>query len=480
MKRTFLFSTFLMIITCWVSVSFSQTMPNIFTAISSGASFCTANNLIPGDDYSKPSFQDHHKKKFNYVGLLSPGQSLYTSLLSKGIPQKIIQHIILHMNPVFDFKSKSRPKDQYTIILGASRELISFRYQTSPLEIYSLQHDINKQWQATKEKVTLDKYLVHLSGKVRGSVFTSIDKIAKAKYIAAQFIDIFALEIDFQKQAKPEDNFCLLVEKYYRGKEFVCYGKILAAEYQGALIGEKKAYYFQEDEYIEDYYSPKGISLNPKVPLNYTLISSGYSHNRLHPLLGCFKPHLGIDFAAPLGTPLWAVADGMVIYQNHDHFNGNQILIEHENGFISYYNHLSRFAEQIQKGDQVRQRQIIGYVGTTGLSTGPHLDYRLKKNGRFINPLKTNFPSKPIIAKKNKARFDQTKKTYTFFMKNEAIPPHIIVAQIDAQNLKSSRHGPLSDQLYPLYHHSVPVPSQPKLSRVHADQWVVSTGREYV
>ena len=477
MRRAFLFSTFLMTVIFWINAPFCQAGPNITSPPSSVTTPYTQNNLIPGNDHPGIVSQKQREENVTYVGQLSQGQSLYTSLLSKSIPQKVIKHIIRYMNSVFDFKSKSRPGDQYTITLGPNRELVSFQYQVTPLDIYSLKQDKNNQWQTAKEKVMLDKYLVNLSGKVQGSVYADITKIAGAKYPAAQFIDIFAWEIDFQKQAKPGDSFSLLMEKYCHGEEFVCYGKILAAEYQGAVIGVQKAFYFQEDEYIEDYYSPKGISLRAKAPLSYSRISSGYTHKRLHPLLGYVKPHLGIDFAAPLGTPVWAVAAGTVIYQNYDRFNGNQILIEHKDGFISYYNHLSRFADQIQKGDQISQRQVIGYVGTTGLSTGPHLDYRLKKNGRFINPLKVNFPSKPTIAGKNKGRFNKIQKTYTFFMHNEIVPERIMVARVDARNLKSSHHGPLYVRSYS---HSGSLPLQPKIFPFHADQRIVPTGREYL
>ncbi len=333
----------------------------------------------------------------------SEDQNLCSALLEKGIPQQEVCHILLNLLPLFDLKSTKIQEDQYIITLDAGKKIKG----ASPLsEIDRTEQEVN------------DTYLVLLSGEVEDSIYAGINKITKTKKLAHQFIDIFAWKIDFRKDARRNDRFNLLVEKYYQGEEFIDYGRILAAEYDGSRTGKHEAFYYQEDELIEDYYSPWGLSLRAKAPLSYSCISSGYTNRRLHPLLKVIKPHLGIDFAAPSGTPVWAVEKGEVIYKNFDCFNGNQILIEHRDGYISYYNHLSRFADTIKAGDKVKQRQIIGFVGSTGLSTGPHLDYRLKKGKKFINPLKVDFPfsSHPMV--KDRYRFNQIKEIYSFLLQN--------------------------------------------------------------
>jgi murein DD-endopeptidase MepM/ murein hydrolase activator NlpD len=182
----------------------------------------------------------------------------------------------------------------------------------------------------------------------------------------------------------------VVVEKIYKGDQFVQYGPIHGLEYQR---GEKT---IRGIGYQGDFYNEKGISLRKaflKAPLRFNRISSRFSRARKHPILGGVFPHFGVDYAAPLGTPIWAVADGTVVSCGWGGGFGKQVILRHLNGYATYYGHLSRFGSGIKKGMRVRQQQIIGYVGSTGLSTGPHLDYRLVKDGRFRNPLKESFPT---------------------------------------------------------------------------------------
>jgi len=148
------------------------------------------------------------------------------------------------------------------------------------------------------------------------------------------------------------------------------------------------------------WYGPEGESLKKtflRSPLQFTRISSGFTHRRPHPVLGGVRPHLAIDYAAPTGTPVWAVADATVEFAGRRGGNGIQVLLRHRSGYKTYYNHLSRVARGLRPGVRVRQKAVIGYVGSTGLATGPHLDYRVSVNGRFVNPLSERFlPGDPV------------------------------------------------------------------------------------
>jgi murein DD-endopeptidase MepM/ murein hydrolase activator NlpD len=190
----------------------------------------------------------------------------------------------------------------------------------------------------------------------------------------------------------------MLVEKVYTGDQFVKYGRILVAEYQSEGTTHTGIHFRDKD--AGGYYTPTGESLRRsflKSPLEFTRISSRYSFRRRHPILGGMRPHLAVDYAAPHGTPVWAVADGSVEFAGRKGGNGNTVILRHRAHFKTMYNHLSGFGKGIRAGAAVKQRQVIGYVGTTGLSTGPHLDYRVIKDGRFVNPLKETFlPGKPI------------------------------------------------------------------------------------
>jgi murein DD-endopeptidase MepM/ murein hydrolase activator NlpD len=213
-------------------------------------------------------------------------------------------------------------------------------------------------------------------------------------------VQIFESSFDFTADTRAGDRFRLLVEARYANGTFVEEGRILAAQYVAGA--ETLAGVAFEVDGRTAYYDPDGRSMKKmflRSPLQFTRISSGYTYRRPHPVLGGVRPHLAIDYAAPTGTPVWAVADGTVEFAGHKGGNGIQVLLRHRAGYKTYYNHLSRVAKGVRPGARVSQKQVIGYVGSTGLSTGPHLDYRVSVNGRFVNPLQEKFlPGEPIPA----------------------------------------------------------------------------------
>jgi murein DD-endopeptidase MepM/ murein hydrolase activator NlpD len=171
------------------------------------------------------------------------------------------------------------------------------------------------------------------------------------------------------------------------------------------------------------YYDAEGRSLKKmflRSPLQFSRISSGFTYRRPHPVLGGIRPHLAIDYAAPTGTPVWAVADGVVVFAGRNRGNGIQVRLRHRAGYETYYNHLSRVGRGLRRGAHVRQKQVIGYVGSTGLSTGPHLDYRVKHGSTFVNPLNEKFvPGKPI-AKSERAPFIERARAMLARLEREA------------------------------------------------------------
>ncbi len=187
----------------------------------------------------------------------------------------------------------------------------------------------------------------------------------------------------------------MVFEKFYDREGFVRYGNILAAQYRSGAR-QFTALYFEDKDGYADYYTPDGNSVRRtflRAPVNYTRISTRYSKSRLHPILKVRRAHEGIDYAAPTGTPVWAVADGEVVFKGREGGFGRLLKVRHNNGYISYYGHLSAYAQGLQVGSRVQQKQVIGRVGRTGLATGSHLDYRLKLGGRFVDPLKVKFPA---------------------------------------------------------------------------------------
>ena len=245
-------------------------------------------------------------------------------------------------------------------------------------------------------------FLAVAEGTIEDNLYNS----ALANHIDPALIlelaDIFAWDINFFTDIRPGDHYRFIYEKIYIDGKFVRNGRILAAEFinQGRRY---EAFFFQTEDGHADYYDENGKSLRKaflKAPLRYKRISSYFSYHRRHPILGIVRPHLGIDYAAPIGTPVEAVADGRIVYIGWRGGYGKFIKIQHNHIYASTYGHLSRFAKGLRRGSWVKQGQVIGYVGMTGLATGPHLDFRFIKNGRFINYLKFKSPSGRPLSRK--------------------------------------------------------------------------------
>jgi len=221
--------------------------------------------------------------------------------------------------------------------------------------------------------------------------------------------DIFAWDINFFTDIRDGDTYTVLYEKYYVGDTFKGYGRVIAARFINQ--GQKHvAVYFNDGNGTRGYYDEKGKPIQKlflKAPLNYRRISSGFTYHRMHPVFHKVRPHLGVDYAAPTGTPVVALGDGKIIFKGWSNGFGESIRIKHRNGYISYYGHFSRYARGMKKEKKVDQGQVVGYVGMTGVATGPHLDFRIKYNGKFINPLKLKSVTGPPLKGANLASFKE-------------------------------------------------------------------------
>ena len=363
-------------------------------------------------------------------GSIQSGQSFYSVLSDHGFSPASIARFVEAYNPVFNCR-KISPEDTYEIITDDQNKLVQLTIKTDPVTIYQLCQE-KEGLVASKQEISLDKNISAIAGTIENSLFKAVAAVGEKDLLAIAFADIFAWDIDFRHDLRQGDKFKIIFEKLYHGDTFVQNGKILAAEY----ISRQKTYqavFFKDPEGTQDYYTPEGNSLRRsflRSPLRFSRISSGYSHRRFHPILKRYKPHLGIDFAAPSGTPVWSVADGVVIKKGWKNGNGNMVTIRHPNGYETMYNHLSRYGKGIKVGNPVKQKDVIGYVGTTGLSTGPHLDYRMKKNGSFINPLKKKFPPGLPVKKIYRNNFFGISQQMLAFLNEEKLPPEKIAASL--------------------------------------------------
>jgi len=320
-------------------------------------------------------------------GEVKERDTFFRSLSEKGVPLRWIDLIVSKLKPYVNFK---RIKGgTYHFITDVKGELVKFIYEASPTEIYEIEKD-SDGYVAQRKRVPLENRLVRVVGEIHSSLFEAMEAAGEQDSLTIAFAEILAWEIDFYKDVREGDQFKMVVEKMYKGDQFIQYGPIHAVEYRR---GERV---IRGIRYKDGYFSEKGISLRKaflKAPLRFNRISSKFSWARNHPILGGTRPHLGVDYAAPPGTPIWAVADGTVASCGWNSGFGNQVILRHMNGYTTHYGHLSSFGAGIRNAARVKQKQVIGYVGSTGLSTGPHLDYRVAKDGHFRNPLKELFPT---------------------------------------------------------------------------------------
>jgi murein DD-endopeptidase MepM/ murein hydrolase activator NlpD len=327
--------------------------------------------------------------------------TLFQSLAEKNIPPRWIDLIISELKSYVNFRKIKG--GTYHLITDEKGDLVKFIYEAGPTEIYEIEKD-GQKYVARRKSVPVEIRLVKVVGEIRSSLFEAMDAAGEQDPLTIAFAEILAWEIDFYKDVREGDRFKVVVEKVYKGDQFVEYGAIHGVEYQR---GEK---IIRGIRYKDGYYDDKGFSLRKaflKAPLRFARISSRFSWARRHPILGGVRPHFGVDYAAPPGTPIWAVADGTVTSCGWNDGFGKQVILRHMNGYTTYYGHLSRFGPGIRKGARVKQKQVIGYVGSTGLSTGPHLDYRLLKDGRFRNPLRETFLPGVPIQKKEMGMFEK-------------------------------------------------------------------------
>lgn len=274
----------------------------------------------------------------------------------------------------------------------------------SPAERYEVRSS-DGRWTVSAVRPDVETRVVAVAGEVRDSLFASVERLGENATFTARLVSLFEWDFDFAADSLPGDRFRCLVEKRYVGDELLGYGDILVAQYASAGRPVLTSVSFADPGGRPEYFDASGRSVRKmflRAPLDFTRITSGFSHARHHPILGGLRPHLAVDYGAPVGTPVRAVADGTVTMAGWDGGFGLSISLRHPRGYETMYNHLSRL--DVKRGDRVRQRQIIGRVGTTGLSTGPHLDYRVRKAGVFVNPLGEKFiPGAPVPAHRRDA-----------------------------------------------------------------------------
>ena len=359
-----------------------------------------------------------HTEEYEYATIcdtVSKGESIYYLLLDHGLDPTSIHELVTEFGKIFNVK-RSFPGDVCTVVCDTLNAIRWFEYRRGEREIYLVERK-EDGFTVCRKDIDCVRLARAVEGEIRSSLYEAmVDRGLGAELIFA-YADIFAWDVDFYVDTRVGDRFRLLFEECSRDGKVIEYGRILAAEYGGEETTHV-AVFFQDSTGHGDYYDLDGRSLRKtflKSPFKYGYkrISSGFSWSRLHPIRKVRRPHLGIDYAAPTGTPVIATADGTVEFVGWEGGFGKYVKVKHGGGLYTTYGHLSRYGRGIRRAARVKQGQVIGYVGATGLATGPHLDYRFIKNGRYVNPLRVNVPAASPVKQESMEAFRQVAEGLT-------------------------------------------------------------------
>ena len=345
---------------------------------------------------------DSFKLHFDKV---KKNELLSTILLRHHIPYPTIDKIVKKSKNVFDVR-QIVPGKKYTIFTAKNdpkKKAQYFVYEKDAINYIVINLNDTVLVQSGKNSVEVIKKTV--SGTINSSLYLSLKDKGASPLLTYELADIFAWQIDFHRIQKGDAYKVVYEEKYVNGRP-IGIGKIEAASFTH-FNSEYYAFYFDQDG-VGEYFDEEAGSLRKaflKAPVKFSRISSKYSPKRFHPVQKRYKAHLGTDYAAPTGTPIFAVGDGQILEATRKRYNGKYVKLRHNSTYTTQYLHMSKIAKGMKPGKKVRQGQIIGYVGSTGLATGPHVCFRFWKNGRQVDHLREKFPPSKPVDKKHMDRY---------------------------------------------------------------------------
>ena len=338
---------------------------------------------------------------------IKDGQNLSNILAENGIDSFIIDQIAVKSRDIYDVR-KMRSGNPYFILsskdsLRTPKFLV---YERNPIEfvVFSLTDTLDIYHQT--KPITVDT--VSTSGVIDVSLWLTMIENKDDPNLAIELSEMYAWTIDFFG-IHQNDNYKIVYEKMYADTQYIGIGNVIASSFNH-INNDYYAFYFEQDS-IGDYFDEKGGSLRRaflKAPLRFSRISSRFSYSRKHPILKIRRPHLGVDYVASVGTPVHSVGDGIVVKAGYKGQEGRMVQIKHNGTYSTIYMHLSKYGRGIKVGARVSQGQVIGYVGSSGLSTGPHLDFRFYKNGQAVDPLKVKSPPVQPVDSENMDSFEKS------------------------------------------------------------------------
>jgi len=353
-------------------------------------------------------------KNLKHITLVVKKGSNLSNLFDKaGIkPSQLIA--LLHSGTDSKALKRLHPGDKVDVQINAQGELITLHYDINAAKYLQVKR-INDRLVSSIQAYNIETRSAYAQATIASSLFWASQKAGLSQNLTMELANIFGWDIDFALDIRQGDSFTVIYEEKFNNGEKISDGNIIAAEFinQGKVFRALR--YTEPSTGKTGYYSPDGHSLRKaflRSPVKFSRISSRFSNRRYHPLLHKFRSHKGVDYAAPRGTPVRASGDGKVIWRGRKGGYGNAIILKHGSRYTTLYGHLSKFNRKVRSGSRVKQGQIIGYVGSTGLASGPHLHYEFRVNGVHRNPLTVKLPSTKPIPKRYREGFKLSTQGY--------------------------------------------------------------------
>ncbi|MDO5764485.1 MAG: peptidoglycan DD-metalloendopeptidase family protein [Elusimicrobiales bacterium] len=334
---------------------------------------------------------------------------VYVALQEAGLSNQTVAQIVSKLSTVADTR-KLQKNDVYSVSVEGGQFVLLVL--TQGFKRYYVAN-VEGALVAGVSDVEIKTRIKTAAGKIKGSLFNSMLGEGLQVPLILDFTDAFSWTIDFNTDTRNGDEYTALWEENYTASGEITSQDLLAASYKG-IYGTTYAFYFEDDFYDETGKMSKKMFLKSPISFRNYRISSRFSYGRLHPILKIRRPHLGIDYAAPTGTPVQAVADGTVKFAGKKGGFGNFVEVKHANGYTTMYGHLKSYGKGVKAGAKVKQGQTVGYVGSTGLSTGPHLDFRIKEKNKFVDFLKMKNRNSAVrdVPKDKREEFEELKVLY--------------------------------------------------------------------
>ncbi|MBU0740739.1 peptidoglycan DD-metalloendopeptidase family protein [bacterium] len=370
--------------------------------------------------------------------VIGRNQTFYEAMRQRGASHGDIMALVEACRPYRNLR-KVRRGHTFRVAIDDSGRVYRMRFDLEDEESYiAFQRKPEGGYLIHELTYPVEHRVCAVAGIVADSVYESLKGHGAPPALAAKMNDILGWEVDFRRDVRQGDSYRIIYEEIHRDGAFVRTGPILAVEYTNR--GEThRGFRFAADEERPAYFDGAGRSLEKQLmraPLEYSRISDGFTQRRFHPVHKRYMPHYGVDYAAPVGTPVRAAGDGVVVEARYNKNNGRYVKIQHSNqSYETYYLHLSRYAKGVKKGVKVSQGQVIGYVGASGVATGPHLDYRVKKDGRWVNPRRLKLPASAPVPADRMARFNDQVALYSYCLgaQPSSCAPREVIATLPLQ-----------------------------------------------